>query len=62
MMAQVIEDALHHDQRRVHDDAEVDRPKRNQVRRLTEQHHHREGKEERQGDGQGDDHGGPEVT
>ena len=61
MMAQVIEDALHHDQRRIHDDAEVNRPKRNQVCRLTEQHHHGEGEEERQRDGQRDDHCSPKV-
>ncbi len=39
LVRDVIEDALHHDERRIDDDAEVDRAERNQIRRFPAQHH-----------------------
>ena len=51
------ENVFHHDQRGIHDNAEIDGSERNQIRRLPNQDHHRKGKEQRKRDGQGHNQG-----
>ena len=59
---QVAVDVLDHHDRGIDDDAEIDRPDRQQVRRLAAQEKHREGEQERQGDVDGDDDRGPDIV
>ena len=56
-VCQMIKDALHHDQRGIHDNAEIDGSERDQIRRLSNEDHHRKGKEQRERDSQGYDQG-----
>ena len=46
--AEVAVDVFHHDDRRIDDDAEIDRPDRQQIGRLAAQEQHREGEQQRQ--------------
>ncbi len=59
---QVAVDVLDHHDRGIDDDAEIDRPDRQQVRRLAAQEKHREGEQECQGDVDGDDDRGLDIV
>ncbi len=59
---QVAVDVLDHHDRGIDDDAEIDRPDRQQVRRLAAQEKHREGEQECQGDVDGDNDRGPDIV
>ncbi len=59
---QVAVDVLDHHDGGIDDDAEVDRPDRQQVRRLAAEVEHREGEQECQGDVDGDDDRGLDVV
>ncbi len=61
-LGQVAKDVLHHDDRRVHDEAEVDRAHRQQVGRFAAPDHQRDGECERERDGRRDDHRAAQVA
>ena len=56
-MRQMEKNAFYHDQRGIHDNAEIDGPERDQIRRLPNEDHHRKGKQQCEWDGQGHDQG-----
>ena len=45
-MRQMEENTFHHDQRGIHDNAEIDGSERDQIRWLPNEDHHRKGKEQ----------------
>src|ERR1700728_3368775 len=59
---QVAVDILNHHDGRIDDDAEIDRPDRQQVRRLAAEEKHREGEQECQGNVDGDDDRGFDIV
>ena len=61
VFSQVAEDVLHHDYRRIHDDAEVNRTDGEQIGRIAAQHHNDHAEEERHRNGRRDNEGTAQV-
>ena len=61
VFSQVAEDVLHHDYRRIHDDAEVNRTDGEQIGRIAAQHQNDHAEEERHRDGRRDNEGTAQV-
>ena len=61
-LGQMTEDVLDHDDRGIHDQAEIDGADRQQIGRLAPQHHEADGEGQRERDRHADDHGAAQIA